>query len=259
LAAYHEAAAAGYAAISVRVHRVEGFNAAALARQLQALGESDGLGVIPLEHPEVREGIRAIRARGVPVATLVSDMPNIGSVGYVGIDNRAAGRLAAELIGRLTCGRRGEVLLFLGSRSYRGHEEREIGFRHVLEDEYPQLVVLPVPDARDDNDKTRAETLKLLKERRDVVAVYNIAGGNLGIGSALEAAGVTGNVVYVAHELTEHTRRFLASGVMQAAIDQDPEHEARELIGLLTAQARGEVYTRTSAFRITPFFRENMP
>ena len=33
----------------------------------------------------------------------------------------------------------GEVALFAGSLSYRGHEEREMGFRHMLAEDFPEL------------------------------------------------------------------------------------------------------------------------
>ena len=41
--------------------------------------------------------------------TLVSDISHVGRVNYVGIDNRAAGRLAGYLIGRFLPGASGKV------------------------------------------------------------------------------------------------------------------------------------------------------
>ena len=69
--------------------------------------------------------------------TLVSDIAHAPRLGYVGIDNRNAGRLAGHLLGRFVPGSAGEVALFAGSLSYRGHEEREMGFRHILAEDFP--------------------------------------------------------------------------------------------------------------------------
>src|SRR5690606_41278648 len=52
---------------------------------------------------------------------------------YVGLDNRAAGRTAGLLLGRFIGPRTGKVAMIAGSRHYRGHEEREMGFHHILD------------------------------------------------------------------------------------------------------------------------------
>ena len=109
---------------------------------------SDGVGVVPVDHPVVREAARAIAARGVPVLTLISDIAGLPTVGYIGIDNRAAGRLAGYLLGRLMPPGRAEIALFTGSLSYRGHEEREMGFRHLIAEEFPRLSHRRVPRGR---------------------------------------------------------------------------------------------------------------
>ena len=44
--------------------------------------------------------MRRLNERGIPIVTLVSDVPGKDRIGYVGVDNRAAGRLAGHLIGR---------------------------------------------------------------------------------------------------------------------------------------------------------------
>ena len=46
------------------------------------------------EHRAVREAVRRLAQRGAPVVMVASNLGNCGQVSYVGIDNRAAGRLA---------------------------------------------------------------------------------------------------------------------------------------------------------------------
>jgi LacI family transcriptional regulator len=53
----------------------------------------DGLGLVALDHPLVREAIRRLAHRGISVVTLASDVQNVPRLAYVGIDNR---RLAAS-------------------------------------------------------------------------------------------------------------------------------------------------------------------
>ena len=113
-------------------------------------------------------------------------------------------------------------------------------------------------DARDDNRKTSSETLRLLDEHDDIVGVYNIAGGNRGIAEALQSRPGR-RIVFVAHELTDSSRKFLTSGVLDVAIDQNPKLEAREVLKLLAANARGLPRELIEPIRITPIFRENLP
>ena len=44
------------------------------------------------DHPQVAEAVDRLAAAGIPVVTLVTDVPFSRRLAYVGIDNRAAGR-----------------------------------------------------------------------------------------------------------------------------------------------------------------------
>ncbi|MFZ1430399.1 MAG: substrate-binding domain-containing protein, partial [Geminicoccaceae bacterium] len=252
--------AARGAEIDVRLHRIDGFSPEALATILHDLPPATrGVGLIGLDHPVVREAIRSVVVRGIAVLTLVSDIANVPSTGYVGIDNRAAGRLAGHLLGRFVPGSTGEVALFAGSLSYRGHEEREMGFRHILADEFPGLRAVELREVRDDLERSYREARKLLAAHPGLRGIYNIGAGNRGIARALEEAGRAQEVVFIGHELTEHTRRFLLSGTMDAVIDQNPRVEAREAVDRLLRAARREPLIDAVPIRIHAIFRENMP
>ena len=143
--------AARSAEVDVHVHRVDGFSAEALAASLREhAGATGGIGIIAIDHPLVREAILEVTAAGTPILTLVSDIAQAPRIAYVGIDNRNAGRLAGHLLGRFVPGSVGEVALFAGSLSYRGHEEREMGFRHILADDFPRLRIVELREVRDD-------------------------------------------------------------------------------------------------------------
>jgi len=244
----------------IRVHRIDDFDPEALAGMLAGLrGRTDAIGVLPLDHPLVREAIREVAGSGVPVLTMVTDISNVPRLGYVGIDNRAAGRLAGHLLGRLMRSSGREVALFAGSLSYRGHEEREMGFRHILAEEYPELKVVELREVRDDAERAYAEARTLLAAYPRLAGLYNIGGGNRGIARALEEAGRAGEVTFVCHELTEFTRRLLVTGTVDAVIDQNPRVEARDAVDRLVAAARGTSPPSLPPIRIQAIFKENIP
>ena len=135
-----EAQGAARPDLEVRVATIEGFNPDSLAADAARAGRPDrGIGVVALDHPTVREAIRGSPRRH-PVVTLASDILHVPRTAYVGIDNRQAGRLAGYVLGPLLGpGGPRKVALFAGSLSYRGHEEREMGFRDVLAEDFPDL------------------------------------------------------------------------------------------------------------------------
>ncbi|BCH24523.1 LacI family transcriptional regulator [Mesorhizobium sp. L-8-10] len=244
--------------LDVRIVTIEGFNPDTLARTLHELrGQTRGIGVIALDHPTVREAIRALSASGVKVVTLASDILHVPRIAYVGIDNRQAGRLAGYILGRfLGTSAPKKVALFAGSLSYRGHEEREMGFRHILAEEFPNLQIVELREMLDDREKAFAEASALLDRHGDLAGIYNIGAGNQGIARALKQRGLS--VVFVGHEATEGNKALLLDGTLDAVIDQNPRVEAREALNILAQSVRGLDYD-SHAPRLQIVFRENIP
>ena len=93
------------------------------------------------EAPEVNAAVLRLSEAGIPVVTLVSDLPFSKRVAYVGMDNRSAGATAAYLInqwlGDVLWGQDGRILVALSRSVFRGEEEREIGFRSAIRERWP--------------------------------------------------------------------------------------------------------------------------
>ena len=143
-----------------------------------------------LDHPQVRAAIDDLVASGTVVVTLVSDVPSSRRSHYVGIDNVAAGRTAASLLGRFVGERDARVGIVLGSHALRDHAERLFGFQQVMAAEFPRLKLLAPIEGHDDPARTQPLVARLLKRERDLAAIYSIGAGNRGIdgGAAGERA-----------------------------------------------------------------------
>lgn len=247
--------------VRIGVTHVDVFDGDVLAAALDRLqGEVDGVAVVALDHPSVREAIDELVATGVTVVTLVSDAPRSRRSHYVGIDNAAAGRTAASLLGRFVAGRSGKVGLIAGSMALRDHIERQIGFEQVIARDFPSLTLLPVREGRDDDDRVEGLAAALLSEHPDLVGLYNVGAGNGGVVAALEASGRARDIVFIAHELTPFSRRHLIRGTIDAIINQDPGHEARSATRLLIAERENAPYDAgQERIRIDIFIRDNVP
>lgn len=147
-------------------------------------------------------------AAGFPVVTLVSDLPHSARPAYIGIDKRAAGATAAYLLGQWLGGRPGNVLTTVSRGSFRGEEEREMGFRSAMRLAEPRRSLVEVTDS-DGLDATQHDlVLEALKRDEDIIAVYSVGGGNLATLDALEALGRE-CAVFIAHDLDHDNTRLL--------------------------------------------------
>lgn len=240
---------------------VEAFKPEALAEAMHHQGKrADGVALMALEHPIVREAVDGLAQAGVPVLTIISDLLNSRRVGYVGLDNRATGRTAGFLLGRFLAARSGKIALIAGSRAYRAHEERETGFHHIREEMFPTLDVVGLREGFDDSEQNRKQTRTLLRQYPDLIGIYNIGGASDGVGRALKDAGRDRDVVLVGHGYTTDTRALLLDGTMDVVITQDPEALVLNCVRMFVNLRDGrDAASGVSPARISVVTRENLP
>ncbi len=241
--------------------KVRAFDAEALANVLEGLDLSQvsGVALVATESERVLEALLRLRQANIPVVTLVSDVSAAHRDHYVGIDNVAAGRTAASLMGRFVGGRPGKIALLAGSMLVRDHVERRVGFEQVISAEFPELDCLTVQEGRDDAVVTRAVLADFLERERGIVGLYSIGAGNRGVIEVLTSSPAYGSIVVVAHELTDHSNRALREGVFDAVINQDAGHEVRSAIRLLKAAIdETPVIARQETIRIEIYIRDNL-
>ena len=187
-------------------------------------------------------------------------MPATKRSRFVGIDNVAAGRTAASLLGRFVGARAGRVGIVLGSRALRDHAERLFGFEQVMAAEFASLRLLPPIEGHDLSKRTEPLMTQLLQAEPELVGLYSIGAGNRGIQAALERSGRADRIVWICHELTPHARQALLSGVAEAVINQDAGHEVRSACRLALAALSGDrVVHDQERIRIDIFLRDNLP
>ncbi|WJR65160.1 LacI family DNA-binding transcriptional regulator [Neorhizobium sp. CSC1952] len=247
--------------IKPTVEYIKSFSPEALATALQKHGRSaEGIAFMALEHPAVREAVNKLAARGVPTVTLISDIANAQRSAYLGLDNRSTGRLAGYLIARFVGKAPAKVAMIAGSLSYRAHEEREMGFLHVLKESYPHIEVVGIREGHDDETMNYRQMRMLLSQHPDLAGIYNIGGGASGVGKAIKDARREHSLVFVGHGLTPDTRAFLIEGTMDAVITQNPNdtiaRAARVFKNLRDGLPADE---DVEPLRSEVIFRENLP
>uniref|UniRef100_A0A2A4YTJ0 LacI family transcriptional regulator n=1 Tax=OCS116 cluster bacterium TaxID=2030921 RepID=A0A2A4YTJ0_9PROT len=250
--------------ITVRTHRVASFAPQKLAEKLREIGatDTDGIAVMPLEDPFVREAVNHLCDQGIPIVTLVSSLSTQRTIGHVGPNNRAAGRTAAHLVALNLQGKTGTVGLFKGSHSliYSDHQERELGFVSALHEYAPNLKVSSHWEIQNDHEEAYKHTRELIANDKNVLAIYSVGSGLRGIGQALIDSKKQHDIVCVGHDLTDYSRELLLNGTVNAVIDQDVDQEAVNALQFLILQHRGGENSRAPVdIKTDIYLRDNLP
>ena len=193
---------------------------------------ADGIIVYCEEHPANVAAIAASEGAGRPVICVVTDVPDSPRAAYVGIDHTKAGGTAAFFVARMARGA-GTAVILSTSTGFRAHKQRIDGFRRGLAQHAPSIAVAPVLTTGDDPERSYHHVMQALRERPDLVAVYNTGGGSAGVGNALRDWQRSALPIFVGHELTDESAVLLRDGLMTVTIDQAPELQARRAIDLM--------------------------
>ncbi|WP_369244747.1 LacI family DNA-binding transcriptional regulator [Streptomyces sp. R41] len=216
------------AVVRSRFHFRETGPCAELVATMDKIAERGSQGVIlkAPDLPEIGAAVGRLVAAGIPVVTLVTDLPSSARMAYVGIDNRAAGATAAYLLGQWLGDRPGNVLTTISRGSFRGEEEREMGFRGAMRVAHPQRSLVEVTDS-DGLDATQRDlVLEALERDEDIIAVYSMGGGNLATLDAFDALGRK-CAVFIAHDLDHDNTRLLRERRLSAVLHHDLRQDVR--------------------------------
>jgi LacI family transcriptional regulator len=209
-----------------RLLQVEGLGTTSDEEVIEAIrswaGGLDGLAIVCKNIPLIIDELKRLRQAGKHILALVSDVESSARSAYLGIDNRAAGNVAAYVMGRHLEERSdAEVAVVVGSFSYRCHEDREIGFRSIMRQQFESIEVLEVIKGKDSDEATYDAARKLLQVKPNIAGVYNVAGGNRGLAEALAELQRAHRPVYITHELNKVTEPLLRTQQIDYLIVQD--------------------------------------
>lgn len=219
------------AVIRARFHLHSGAAVGVVVQALERIARKGSHGVIlkAPDVPEVLDGVARVTDAGIPVVTLVTDLPSSGRVAYVGVDNRAAGSTAAYLVSQLLRQRDGDVLVIRGSGSFRGEDDREMGFRGVLRSTDSHRRQIDVVDDEERADALFDSVKAALADNPLISAVYSMytgAGGNTVVLKAFDAMGRTCDA-FVAHDLDGDNAPLLQQRRLTVVLHHDLHQDLR--------------------------------
>ena len=227
-----------------------------IAGRLMALGDAcDAVSVIAADHPLVGQAIQALKARGKPVVSYITDQSAPDRAGYVGTDNWKLGRTAAWFITQTTH-TPGRVAVFIGNHRYQCQDISDASFRSYVREHASHLTIEDSRPTHEDPKEAHRIVSSLLMELDDLIGIFVIGGGISGVLQALREApeGRRRLVRLVCRDIGPETRKGLAEGLITAALvhplDQTSGQLVQTMLEAIKQTPSGLIMQRTIPFEI---------
>lgn len=182
----------------------------------------NALAVVPMD-PAVIEGVlKRAMDRGIVVVTHEADNQKNTNANIEAFDNAAYGTALNERLAQCM-GKKGKWTSFVGSLGSRTHLQWvDAGAANAKK--YPDMqLVDPKNESFDDANKTYEKAKEVLRKHPDIRGFQSSAGNDvIGIGRALEEAGLQGKVCLVGTGLPNPSAKLLDSGAITAIGFWDP-------------------------------------
>jgi len=194
--------------------------------------KTNAIALVSPDHPTITVAVESLKARGIPVFSLLSDFAPGVREGYVGLNNRKVGRTAAWMIAQ--CARRpGKVAVFVGSHRFHGQELREIGVRAYFREHAPDFTVLETVVNLETAGLTHQAMLDLLERHPDLVGCYIAGGGMEGAITAVRTAMPAQPPVLICNEITPESRAALANNIITMVLATPLARLSSDLVNLM--------------------------
>jgi len=197
----------------------------------------DGIAISPVDPKNESLKLNEVAKQGL-LFTTDSDAPDTNRVCYVGTDNVAAGRQAAELIKQaLPDG--GKIMLFVGTLDAQNARERFSGIKEALQGSKVQII-----DCRtDDTDRVRAKAnvLDTIVKYPDVACLVGLWSYNgPAILNAVKDSKKVGQIKIVCFDEEEDTLQGVRDGAISATVVQQPYQFGYQSMTLMSKYLGGD-------------------
>lgn len=134
------------------------------------------------------EPIKKAIGMGIKVVTFDSDSPQSARASFISTDNQDAGRVAARYLAK-GMGGKGNIAVIVRPAQLNVFV-RYLGFKEVIEKEFPDMKIVQVIEAEGDQTKAASATAAVLQAHPEINAIFSSSGIEaVGAGTAIREAG----------------------------------------------------------------------
>ncbi len=182
----------------------------------------NALAVVPMDPAVIEDALKRAMDRGIIVVTHEADNQKNTQADVEAFDNAAYGAALNERLAQCM-GRKGKWTNFVGSLGSRTHIQWvDAGIENAKK--YPEMELVDEKnESFDDANKSYEMAKEILRKHPDILGFQASAGRDvIGIGRAIEEAGLQGKVCLVGTALPNPSAQYLESGAITAIGFWDP-------------------------------------
>jgi ribose transport system substrate-binding protein len=214
---------------------------------LVARGDLDYIVTAPTDKDQMIGPLKAAVDAGIKVITVDTFLgdgdyasgPVTFPISYIGSDNVEGGRISARGLAK-AIGGKGNVYINSTNPNVSSVEGRAIGFKEVMEKEFPDIKVVGLDFNLDDMNTAVQQTAAVLQRTPDLAGIFgtNVFSAQ-GAGTAVINAGLGGHVQVVAYDATQFAIEQLRAGVVSLVLAQKPFDMGYLAVQFAAADAAG--------------------
>lgn len=206
--------------------------------------DPDAIGFAALDSKAAESLLTQADEKGIPVVAFDSGVESDIPVTTASTDNRAAAAEAAKHMAELI-GSKGQVALVVHDQTSRSGIDRRDGFIEWMEENAPDVELLPVQYGAGDQAKSADITKSIISSNPDVVGIYGSNEGSaIGVVKGVEESGAEG-ITIIGFDSGQAQIDAIDSGVMAGAITQNPVGMGEELVKAAVAAMDGKDLAET--------------
>jgi ribose transport system substrate-binding protein len=212
-----------------------------------ARGDLDYIVTAPTDKDQMIGPLKAAVDAGIKVITVDTFLgdgdyvngPVTFPISYIGSDNVEGGRISARGLAK-AIGGKGSVYINSTNPNVSSVEGRAVGFKEVMEKEFPDIKVVGLDFNLDDMNTAVQQTTAVLQRTPDLAGIFgtNVFSAQ-GAGTAVINAGLGGHVQVVAYDATQFAIEQLRAGVVSLVLAQKPFDMGYMAVQFAAADAAG--------------------
>ena len=193
---------------------------------------AQGIALCALNDITIEAKVGELADNGIPCITFNSDLPNSRRLCFVGQDYAKSGRIAAELLTKCIAPD-ARVLALAGNLEYNGHRTRLDGFCSHMHEKGFSAAQIDIGETYNDYRVTYNKVMAALKGPTPPDAIYMANRSVTACIDAVRAAGCTGRVRVIAHDMSPGRAQMLREGTLDLTITQDMFRQGSQPLILL--------------------------
>ena len=208
--------------VSMRLHTMCGHEVGGQLALIDGMAaEIAALVIQPINDPRIAKRLRQLRAGGMPVVTVNTDIAADARCCYVGSDYERGGSVAAGMAALITGGR-ANMGVIAGVDTLMGHVLRLKGFEEHLRRSCPQIQWIARENANDDPNRAYEKTCAMLGRHPEINTLFVVAAGVHEVCRAVIDTGREDSLRVIAYDDVPSTRAMIRRGLVRAVVCQQP-------------------------------------